>query len=77
MTAFCLLDLLQSPNNVGFLGPMPILILESKKIPISDISSECGYQILVTKIWNGGKISSILTNFIPNIRALNSKHFTY
>ncbi len=37
------------------------------------ISAECGYQILETKICNGGRISHILTN----ISALNSKHFTY
>ncbi len=35
------------------------------------------YQILVTKICGGGRISHILTNFIPNISALNSEHFPY
>ncbi len=34
--------------------------------------AECGYQIPVTKTYNGGRISYILTN----ISALNSKHFT-
>ncbi len=41
------------------------------------ISAYCGYQILVTKLCNGGRISYILTNFIPNISALNSKRFTH
>ncbi len=67
-----------------FLEPILTPILGSKKITISDISAdviwiisaECGYQILVTKIGNGGRISNILTNFIFNISALNSKHFT-
>ncbi len=43
-------------------------------------STECGYQIVVTKICNEGRISYIeqsFSNFIPNISALNSKHFTY
>ncbi len=64
---------------------MAISTLGSKKILISVISAdilyavsaECDYQRLVTKIWNGGRMSCILTNFIPNIGALNSKHFTY
>ncbi len=61
---------------MGFLGR--ILLSGSKKIPIPVIlAAKCGYQILVTKICNGGRISYILTNFIPNITALNSKHFTY
>ncbi len=34
-------------------------------------------QILVTKTSNGGRVHYILINFIPNIRPLNSKHFTY
>ncbi len=38
---------------------------------------ECVYQTPVTIICNGGKISYILTNFILNTSALNSKHFTY
>ncbi len=65
-----------------FLGLMPIPILGSRKTPISDISAdnvcvciisaECDYQILVTKKCNGGRISYILTKFIPNISALNT-----
>ncbi len=65
---------------MGFLGPLPILA--SKKIPTLDILadkiyicktlSECGYQMLVAKICNGGRIS-----YIPNISALQSKHFIY
>ncbi len=56
---------------------MPISILGKKKIQIADIladmiSAKCGYQILVTKICDGGRISYIITNFIPNISALNS-----
>ncbi len=39
--------------------------------------TECCYLILVTKICNGGRISYILANFIPNISALNSKHLTH
>ncbi len=35
--------------------------------------AECGYQILVTQICEGGMVSYILTNFIPNLSALNSK----
>ncbi len=31
-------------------------------------------KILVTKTCNGGRISQVLTNFIQNISALNSKH---
>ncbi len=61
------------------------LISGSKKIPISDKSDEiikiqsldCCHQVLVTEICNGGRIPHIITNFIPNIRALNRKHFTY
>ncbi len=56
-----------------FLGQMLITILGRKKIPISDLSAECGYQIHVTKICVGGMISDILTNFFPNISALNGK----
>ncbi len=41
----------------------------------SIMSAECGYQVLVTKICRGGRNSYILTNFIPNFSALNSKHF--
>ncbi len=41
------------------------------------ISAGCVYQKLVTKICNEVRISYILTNFISNICALNSKHFTY
>ncbi len=41
---------------MGFLGLMPILMLGSKKILISDLSQRsyiiCGYQILVTKYIN-------------------------
>ncbi len=63
---------------------MPIKILKSKKIPISNISAnsmykyiisnEFGYQILVTKACNEGRISYILTNFILIISALNSRN---
>ncbi len=61
-----------------FWGSMPILILGSKKIPISDtpaeilyvISAECGYPILFTKICNGDRISYILIN-IPNISLIS------
>ncbi len=38
------------------------------------VSARCGSQILVTNICDGGRISYILTNLIPNISALNSKH---
>ncbi len=63
------------PTNTGFLGPMPMAMLRSKKILISNISAsikyiiptECGYQVLVTKTCPGGRVSDILTNFIPNI----------
>ncbi len=55
------------PTDMGFLGLMPITILESKKIPISVISADilyviiwCGYQICVTKICKGGRISNKL-----------------
>ncbi len=40
------------------------------------VSAECAYQILVIKMYNGGRISYILRNLIPNISALSSKHFT-
>ncbi len=67
-----------------FLGQMPIPVLGTKKIPISDIlagiihiiSTEWCDQILVTRIRNRGRLFDILTNFLPNMRALNSKHFT-
>ncbi len=63
---------------MGFLGQMPIPISGNERIQISKIiSAECGYQILVTKICNEGRISYILTNFIPNISAMNIRHFTY
>ncbi len=57
--------------EMGYLGPVLVPILESKKILV------CGYKTPVTKICDGGRISYIFTNFFPNIRALNSKHFTY
>ncbi len=41
------------------------------------ILTECGYEILVTKLCNGGRKSYIWTNFIPNISAMNSKQFTF
>ncbi len=41
------------------------------------IMDECGHQILVTKICNRGRICEILTNFIPNMSALNSKHLIH
>ncbi len=52
---------------MGFLWSMLIPILGSKKIKTSDIlldiiyiiSTESGYQILVTEICNGGRISDI------------------
>ncbi len=59
---------------MGFLGPMPILVLRGKTFPISDvpadimyfvISTECGHQILVTKINDERNI--------PNICVLSSK----
>ncbi len=62
-----------------------ILMLGSKKILISNIfwplqiymiSSECGFQILMTKICHGRRMSYILTSLIPN-SLLSSKHFTY
>ncbi len=71
---------------MGYLGLMPILILGSKKIAIPDISTFITcilYQLnvvimqLVTKMCNGASVSYILTNFLPNIRALNRKPFTY
>ncbi len=37
------------------------------------IFAEFGYQILVIKICNGGRISYILKNFEQNISALNNK----
>ncbi len=60
---------------MGFLGLILIPILGSKKISISDksadyvyiIFAECGYQIFLTKICNGGRMSHILINIIPNI----------
>ncbi len=46
-------------------------------MPISDryiiVSAECAYQILVTEICNGCRISYFLTNLISNINALNIK----
>ncbi len=56
-------------TDMGFSGSVPSPILGSSKILISNISAERGYQILVTKICNGGRISHILTDFIPNISA--------
>ncbi len=35
------------------------------------ISAEYGFPVLVTK--NGSRISYVLTNFIPNLSALNSR----
>ncbi len=67
-----------------FLEPMQIRILGSKKIPLSNISADIvyiyimvaksGYQILVTKVCNEGRISYIL--LFLNVSAVNSKHFT-
>ncbi len=56
-------------TDMALLGPMPLPILGSKKIPISG-GMEFGQRV------NGDKISSILTNFITNIIALNIKHFS-
>ncbi len=61
---------------------MPILVI--KDFPISDaladiiqiISAEYGNQILVAKIFMGGRISHILTNFIQDIRVINKLSFT-
>ncbi len=50
---------------------------EIRRIDQHIISAECGYQILLTKICDGGGISYILKNFIPNISALNRKHSTH
>ncbi len=52
-------------------------IMEEKHADIQHISCECGYQILVTKTCNGGRISYILTKFIPNISALNTSLIRY
>ncbi len=51
-----------------FFGSPAMPIIRSKKIPISDIywlilyiyiiSAECGHQELVTKTFNGGRIST-------------------
>ncbi len=48
---------------MGYLGLTPIAILGSKKITISDKSPicyiqyfECGYQLCVTEICDGGRI---------------------
>ncbi len=73
-----------------FKGPVPIPILGSKKMPISDtlyntmkiwkyiyIYTQYMYWVIATNICNEGRVSCILTNFIQNISALNSKHFTY
>ncbi len=50
---------------------------DSKVIYISrlyiHIIDDFGYQVLVRKICNGGRISDIFTNSIPNISTLNSK----
>ncbi len=46
---------------MGFLAPMPMPILASKKIPIFNISAntimfpKCGYEILLTKICDRGR----------------------
>ncbi len=40
------------------------------------ISTECGYQVLLTKTCNGGTISDIL-NFIANLSTLKSKHYAF
>ncbi len=57
---------------------------ELPKISISDISADImwtQYQLnIVSKyLWqsDGGRISDILRNFIPDSHALNSEHFTY
>ncbi len=41
------------------------------------IWAESTYQIFAINICHGGRITFILTNFIANISALNSKHFIY
>ncbi len=60
------------PTDVGFSRPKPRAILVSNRILMTNISAECGYQIPVTRIYSGGRISYIFTNSIPNIRALKS-----
>ncbi len=67
-------------TDMGFLGPMLIPMLGSKEILIYDtsttISAQCSYHILVRiicDICNGFRVSFILTHFIPNISALNTK----
>ncbi len=54
------------------LGPKPYGIFGADVD--TDISSECGYEIPLTKICKGGWVYTKLSNFIPNISALNSKH---
>ncbi len=66
---------------MGLLGPMLILTLGNKKIPTYDypilyrpiyvITVERGYQILVTKICNRGRISYILIKFLFQASSLN------
>ncbi len=70
----------KGPTQMKFLGHANGDIREQKNCDIRyiaqyykyNISAECGYQILVTKICNGGKISYILRNFIPNISVWSS-----
>ncbi len=69
----------ENPTNRGFSELIQIQILRVRKFqyPISRLIFymyfECNYQIHVTKICDEGRI----TDFIPNISALNSSHFTY
>ncbi len=68
---------------MGFLEPMPITVLWSKKIPLSDTSANIVYVIFWMWLSNTVCVTSYvmeagyLTNFIANIIAPNSKHFTY
>ncbi len=63
------------------LGPMPLPILGNKKIPTSNISASIICMIFWLWLSNMcGKICNddrYLLNFIPNVRALNRKPYTY
>ncbi len=76
------------PNQYGIFGADANTILGSKKTLTYDIlvnilhtvlyikSTECGYQILGTKICYWGRLSYILRKFYSNTGALNCKYFT-
>ncbi len=83
----CCLWILKGPTDIRFLGADANTDIREQeysniqypiyRLILYIISAQCVYQILVRRNCHEGRISYILTNFIPNISALNGERFTY